>query len=119
MRARLYLDEDISTELAVLLRAAGYDVVHANEASMSGAEDLEQFAAAMAAGRAILSFNYRHFEIIAEDAARDGVEHPGIIISYHQYSNRQLGFLVSLVSDFLDLNEADYLRNALRVLTRT
>jgi predicted nuclease of predicted toxin-antitoxin system len=118
VRARLYLDEDVSSALAVMLRAAGYDVIHANEVGMSRAVDEDQFAKAAADDRAILTYNYRHFETIAENAARDRVRHAGIIISYHQYTGDQVGMLFRLVSRFLDDNDADYLKDTLRVLTR-
>ena len=57
---KLYLDEDISPVIGVVLRSRGYDVVSAHEVGMKGMEDKEQLDYAMQGGRVLLTFNARH-----------------------------------------------------------
>ena len=117
MKPRLYLDEDVSPLLARLLRNLGHDVVSAHEVGTSGETDREQFRRATSGGRAILTYNYYDFEVIAREEAAAGRSHAGIIISYRQYTRRQLGALAALVAAFLESTTADELRNVTRALS--
>jgi len=65
LKPRLYLDEDVNPALAQLLREAGYDVISAHEVGAIAETDREQLQRATADGRAILTYNYYDFEVIA------------------------------------------------------
>ena len=104
--------------LAAMLREAGYDAISAAEAGTLSATDNEQFENARRENRTILTYNYRHFELIAEQASESNRQHAGIIISYHQYTTDQVGALFRAVSAFLDFNDTEYLKNSLRVLPK-
>ncbi len=75
--ARLYADEDFSNPVIQRLRQLGHDILTAHEAGQAsqGIEDAAVLAFATAAGRAVLTFNRRHFIRL-----HDGVSsHAGII----------------------------------------
>jgi len=59
----LYVDEDFSYPVVQRLRQLGYAMLTAHEAGQAGQgiEDAAVLAFATAAGRAVLTFNRRHF----------------------------------------------------------
>jgi uncharacterized protein with PIN domain len=116
VRARLYLDEDLTPDLARLLRAAGHDVVSAHERGASGLSDEDQLELATAEDRALLSFNYRDFIALSQRWSKDNRQHAGIIVSYRQYSRRALGQLTRAVIALLDQVTGEDLASTLRSL---
>lgn len=116
MSLSLYLDEDINPALAAMLREAGYDAVSARDVGALSATDPEQLARAASEGRAILTYNCRHFQTLATEAALSGRGHAGIVISFHQYNGDQIGALLQAVPLFMDEHPAEQLRNTLLVL---
>ena len=99
-----------------MLRDAGYDAVSAHEVGALRDTDPEQLARATSGGRAIVTYNCRHFQALATDAATSGREYAGIIISSHQYHAGQIGSLFRAVRRFIDEHSAEELRNTLLVL---
>ncbi len=61
--ARLYADEDFSRLVVEELRRIGHDVLTVQEAGQAnrGVTDLEIMTFAIGQGRAVLTFNRRHF----------------------------------------------------------
>ncbi len=121
MSARLYLDEDISPEVAQLLRRLGLDVISAHESGNLRASDPDQLAYATAAGRVIVTCNCTDFLRLAREWSDGGKPHGGIILSYRQYPRREIGEMVRLIARFLavvtpeELHDAVYVLDALRV----
>jgi hypothetical protein len=76
--AELYADEDFSYPVIQRLRQLGHDILTAHEAGQAGQsiQDASVFAFATTAGRAVLTFNRRHF--IRLHAAVSS--HTGIIV---------------------------------------
>lgn len=64
-RIKLYLDEDVDTLLAKVIRDRGYDVLSTHEANMHKSNDYQQIDFATSQGRAILTHNVRDFYRIA------------------------------------------------------
>jgi hypothetical protein len=60
--ALLYADEDFHYGVVERLRHRGHDVVTVQEAGRQGGSDTQVLADATAAGRAVLTFNRRHFK---------------------------------------------------------
>lgn len=116
MKARLYLDEDVLPELARVLRSAGLDVVSSHEQGNLGLSDEEQLARATADGRALLTFNYRHFIALARDWWIAERSHAGVIVSYRQYRRRELRDLRRASVRLLETVDAEDLANAVYVL---
>ncbi len=61
--AQLYADEDFSSPVMQRLRQLGHDILTAHEAGQAGQgiTDTAVIAFATAAGRAVVTFNRRHF----------------------------------------------------------
>src|SRR5215468_7586137 len=74
----LYVDEDFSYPVVQRLRQLGHDMLTAHEAGQAGQgiEDAAVLAFATAAGRAVLTFNRRHFIRLHTEISL----HAGIIV---------------------------------------
>jgi uncharacterized protein with PIN domain len=113
---KLYLDEDVSPELARLLRAHGYDVVSVHERGSFGVPDEEHLGVASSEGRTLLTYNYDDFLALGRTWFAAGRDHAGIVVSYRQYRREELGLLVRLVLAFLARRSAEDLANVVEVL---
>jgi hypothetical protein len=71
----LYADEDFPFPAVEELRRLGHDVETAQEDGRSGAPDPDVLARAGALGRAVLTYNRRHYERLH----RRGAGHSGIL----------------------------------------
>jgi len=104
---KLLLDEHVWKGLAALLRDHGFDVVHVNEVQRDGIDDERQLKYAAENGRAILTFNARHFGPLAAKWFFAEREHAGIIIS----NELPLGELQRRAENLLNSRSADELKN--------
>jgi predicted nuclease of predicted toxin-antitoxin system len=77
---RLYLDEDLSPQIAQRLRRAGVDAVSAVEAGNVQFSDREQLRYAAAEGRTLVTRNVRHFVVLAKEAIARQEPHAGIVL---------------------------------------
>ena len=75
----LYADEDFSFPVVEELRRLGHDVVTAREDQRTATPNPDILARAHSLGRAVLTFNRRHFERLH----RQGVGHSGILSATH------------------------------------
>lgn len=73
--ALLYADEDFHYEVVEHLRRLGHDVLTVQEAGRAGGSDAQVVADATQAGRAVLTYNRRHFRRLH----RQQPNHAGII----------------------------------------
>jgi hypothetical protein len=75
---RLYADEDFSYPVIQRLRQLGHDILMAHETGQAGqgTEDAAVLAFATAGGRAVLTFNRRHFIRLHAEVS----SHAGIIV---------------------------------------
>ena len=76
---RLYADEDFPLPVVEALRRLGHDVLTAQEDGRTSIPDPDVLARAHALGRAVLTYNRRHFERLH----RQGVLHSGILSATH------------------------------------
>ncbi len=111
-KIKLYLDEDIFQNLAPVLRSRGYDVVSVYEVDMRGKSDSEQLEWAITQNRTLVSFNARHYAILAETFYQENTPHFGILVS------PQVGFseLLQLLLNVLVQATPDQLYNTLQWL---
>ena len=75
----LYTDEDFSFPVTLELRLLGHDVVTAQEDGRTSTLDPDILARAHTLGRAVLTYNRRHFERLH----RQGAAHNGILSATH------------------------------------
>ena len=75
----LYADEDFSFPVTLELRLLGHDVVTAQEDGRTSTPDPDILARAHTLGRAMLTYNRRHFERLH----RQGPAHSGILSATH------------------------------------
>lgn len=116
MRAELYLDEDVLPDLTPILRGLGYDVVSAHETDALGLSDEEQLQRATAENRAIFTFNYHDFIRLGIEWFASNRSHAGIVISYRQYTHRELRALRQAVTKLLNAVSAEDMRNSIWIL---
>ena len=77
---RVYLDENLSSEIARLLRARGVDAVSAHEARKCQLTDRAQLEFATAQDRVIVTADVVDFVVLARQAIAANSGHPGIIV---------------------------------------
>lgn len=106
---KLYLDEDISPIIAVVLRSRGYDALSVHEVEMTGKKDEEQLEYARQNERVLLTFNARHFAPLAAEYYQKGREHSGIVVS----KKINISEMVRLIANMLKKLNAEDLKNSL------
>lgn len=77
---RVYLDEDLSPNIALLLRQRGVDAASAHEAGNSQLADRAQLEYATRESRALVTRNVVDFLELARDAVATNTRHAGIIL---------------------------------------
>ena len=77
---KVYLDEDLSSAIADILRRNGIDAVTAHEAGNVQLTDRAQLDYATREGRAIVTVNVVDFIRLAHEAVATNTEHAGIIL---------------------------------------
>jgi predicted nuclease of predicted toxin-antitoxin system len=78
---RALLDEQLSPQIAVLLRHAGFDVLAvANRDDLLGCSDRIVFEAASSEGRALVTNNIKDFRPLAAEWLAKGRIHSGLIL---------------------------------------
>lgn len=77
----LYLDEDVHSILAPVLREKGFDVISTTEAGNKGKSDNDQLEYAITEQRTILTFNSKDYITLYNDFYTKNKMHYGIIVS--------------------------------------
>ena len=77
---KVYLDENLSPAIAVLLRQHGIDASSAHEAGNPQLDDRAQLVWATREGRAIVTANVVDFIELAHEAIATNTEHAGIVL---------------------------------------
>ncbi len=78
---RAILDEQLSPQIAALLRKAGYDVdAVADRADLTGRSDRVVFEVASLEGRAVVTNNVKDFRPLAAEWLAQGRVHSGLIL---------------------------------------
>jgi len=111
----LYIDEDITNQLAALIRKRGYEAVSAIDLGKIEVPDHDHLAYATEQRRTLLTYNERDYVELARQWASEGHTHYGILIS-DQFSLRQVGELLRRTLNFLDQVTADEMINVVRYL---
>ena len=97
---KLYLDEDISPKVAVILRKKGMDALSAHETGMLEASDEEQLSFAAAEGRVMVTRNREDFITLTVQFFEALKPHNGLIIVPHTLPGSEFSRLSSLLANF-------------------
>lgn len=109
---RLLLDKHIWEGLAEALVQQGYDVIHIASTEQRGLDDEPLLAFTTAQGRAVLTYNVRHFVPLVRLWYETGRDHAGIVFSTPQPPGELLRQVAGLMKTF----SADDLWNTVRWL---
>lgn len=99
----LFLDEDVSTLVADLIRARGFAITTTPEAGQGGRSDEEQLNYAVSRRATLVTHNRADFEFLARQYFNSGSKHYGIIIAVqrpaHEIARRLLVILDQVTAD--------------------
>lgn len=109
---RLYLDEQVWPGLTDALATLGYDALHVYGVDRGGMTDDEQLTFAAEQGRAILTFNIKHFVPLTTLWYEAGRDHAGIVLS----DELEPGELLRRVKNLLATVSGEEMINAVRFL---
>ena len=96
----MYLDEDISSKVAEILRKKGMDAVSAHETGMLEASDDEQLAFAASEGRTMVTRNRDDYITLSVQFFEDLKPHKGLIIVPHTIPGSEFSKLATLLIKF-------------------
>jgi predicted nuclease of predicted toxin-antitoxin system len=82
---KFLVDEDLSEEIASILRAGGLDAVHVRDLGLSGAEDQEVLDEAARQKRCVVTRNRNDFLMLTEFYFHEGRPHHGVLIVPRSY----------------------------------
>jgi hypothetical protein len=77
---KVYVDEDLSPTVALLLRQCGLDATSAHDVGNSQLDDRAQLGYATRDGRAIVTANLVDFIRLAREAVATNTDHAGIVL---------------------------------------
>ncbi len=95
---KLYLDEDISPKVSVILRKKGVDAVSAHEADMLESSDEEQLSFAASEGRAMVTRNRDDFISLTVKFFEDLKQHEGLIIVPYSIPGSEFSRLADMLA---------------------
>lgn len=96
---KLYLDENVHPELAVILRKYGYDAIATQETDNCGKSDIEQMDFAASQQRVIVTFNIKDFVPLNNTFYSEDHYHSGIIVSSQINLKTMLKRLLKLLNN--------------------
>lgn len=101
-----YLDEDVSTLVADLIRARGFALTTTYEAGQGGRSDEEQLNYAISRRATLVTHNRADFELLARHHFQSGLKHYGIVIAVqrpaHEIARRLLIILDQVTADEIE-----------------
>ena len=77
---KLLLDEDLSPQIAVILREKGIDAVSVHEIGRTGLKDQEQLEQAALDGRCFVTRNRNDYIILTRQFFSSNISHKGVLI---------------------------------------
>lgn len=108
---RLWLDEMISPVVAAGLRRLGHDVVSVQEPDLrwaTGLSDHRQLEASTRQGRVLVTYDIRHFAVIAREWASAMRPHGGILLIHPRtVPQDNTGELIRRLARFLESRAAE------------
>ncbi len=94
----LYLDEDVHTYIAHVLRLRGWQALTTAESQRRSATDQDQIYFATKNGRTIVTYNVRDFPRLHYEIIASGEKHSGIIVAKREDPSRNIRALLNLLN---------------------
>lgn len=104
---RLYLDEDLSDEVARFARAQGVDVISSHECGRNGLPDDAQLRLAAAEGRCPVTRNAKDFLPLTACFFEEGWPHAGVLIVSSSLPNRSFARIAAALVVYAQRHEDD------------
>jgi len=95
---KLYLDEDLSPRVGMLLRGRGLDATGAHEAGQVGRSDLEQLRHAAREGRCLVTRNVTDFLELIRQLINRQESHAGIILVPASFRGDEFAILADAIA---------------------
>lgn len=114
---KVYLDENLSPEIARLLRDRGVDAVSAHEVRRHQVADRTQLELATAEGRAVVTRDVVDFLMLSTQAIAANTEYAGIIVVPASFSGSEFRAIADAVDAIVE-QYPDGLRGAVVYLQR-
>ena len=99
---KYYLDEDLSPQIAELLRKRGVDSLSAHEIQMMQATDLEQLTFAAEKKRCFVTKNRDDFVQLTVQFFNDHRAHHGVLIIPHSIPGDQVALIAKALADYAE-----------------
>ena len=96
---KLYLDEDLSPRVGMLLRARGLDATGAHEVGQAGRSDLEQLRHAAREGRCLVTRNVADFLELVRQLINRQETHAGIILIPASFRGDEFAILADAIAE--------------------
>lgn len=103
---KLYLDEDLSPAIAVILRKNGIDAVSAHEAGMIQASDCEQLEFASSHNRCMVTRNRNDFIRLTVQFFNDHRPHQDVLIVPYSYPGDQFNAIATALRAYAKEHKA-------------
>ena len=101
-----YLDEDVSTLVADLIRARGFVATTTHEAGQGGRSDAEQLNYAVSRHATLVTHNRADFELLARQYFNSGLKHYGMVITV-QRPAREIARRLLIILDQVTADEIE------------
>ena len=99
---KVYLDEDLSPEIAGLLRRRGMDATSAHDAGNTQLIDRAQLESATREGRAIVTANVVDFIQLAHEAVAANTRHGGIVLVPSSFRRDEFRAIADAIAEALE-----------------
>jgi len=114
MKIKLYLDEDVDTKLAPVLRQLGWDTITVADVNRRGLDDEDQLLYATENERTILTHNTSDYTKLNKLFWNKSLTHHGIIVA----PQRDLKFLLKCLRNLLNELDSEDMIDHVEYLTK-
>lgn len=104
---KVYLDENLSPEIAKILRDAHVDAVSAHEVGNVQLDDRAQLSYATRESRAVVTANVVDFLALAREAIEKNTEHAGILLVPRSFRGDEFREIADAIREVLGRHRGD------------